>query len=889
MNRLTKLLLFILPLLFACTQKEQEVQEVRVESVTLSQFSAEIEIGKTLQLNATVSPSTATRKDITWSSSKSSVASVSSSGLVTAVSEGTAKITATADGKKGECTVTVFKGFVAVSEVKLGKTEVTLFEGEEETLTASVLPEDATDKTITWTSSDKSIASVESGKVKAVKKGEATIMAKAGDKTAEAKIVVLAPVSGITLNKNRLDMIIGETETLTVTITPADADPKEPITWTTSDETIATVEDGKVTAVKEGGATVTASSDGKSASCIVKVDYIHVSEISLDITEKSLYAGETLKLTASVSPENSTYKTVEWTSSDKSVATVDAEGKVNAIGKGTTTITAKADGKEATCTLTVLTPMKGVSISKTALSLTVGESATLTATLIPTDATPREELSWSSSAPDVVSVDGGKVTAVGMGTATISASLEGFKAECNVTVKGMEYGKIAIADLRPEEIMPIIGQVEKGSKDFYQYMDHLRVVETTRISDMMWEYGAGSYSVEEYRSLMGRLSVMMVGEQPLWYDNYEIIGDPNLFNTPSGHAFHEWFVLNTLIKHANFKLIVYDFGLFKEFSIKYPDSFNVLACSTGATYKVPGPNADLREWDRDSYYDEGLFLEKNILVFEACANRRDEGEGYFNKICQIDADSPDDKSCYQRQASNANGKNDPAADRHHIITIATDYTGDVDLTDYIYESSCFPIGFHDDVLFAGHQFLYKNNPEDNIRATLGPWANSFCNYFNAAMASLCFQIKADMKDVDELLDMLRSTSLTDYIHQDGMTQRLHLINLAGVIKKYLLPTNLPAAVASDGSVELEKGYYKGVLFSIPGAEVKINGEWIAFDNKNKEAILSQNPMNLEWRLNGELLKKYGYTSGQTVEGQILTVDDKWGGLRLEVPMTIQIR
>ncbi|MBQ3766029.1 MAG: Ig-like domain-containing protein, partial [Bacteroidales bacterium] len=278
MNRLTKLLLlFILPLLFACTQKEQEVQEVRVESVTLSQSSAELEIGKTLQLNVTVSPSTATRKDITWSSTKSSVASVSSSGLVTAVSEGTTTITATADGKKGECTVTVFKGFVAVSEVKLGKTEVTLFEGEEETLTASVLPDNATDKTITWTSSDKSIASVESGKVKAVKKGEATITAKAGDKTAEAKIVVLASVSGITLNKNRLDMIIGETETLTATITPADADPKEPITWTTSDETIATVDDGKVTAVKEGEATITASSDGKSATCIVKVDYIHVS------------------------------------------------------------------------------------------------------------------------------------------------------------------------------------------------------------------------------------------------------------------------------------------------------------------------------------------------------------------------------------------------------------------------------------------------------------------------------------------------------------------------------------------------------------------------------------------------------------------------------------
>ena len=135
MYRLTKLLLlFLLTLLFACTQKEPEVQEVRVESVTLSQSSAEIEIGQTLQLNATVSPSTATKKDVTWSSTKSSVASVSSSGLVTAVSEGTTIITASADGKKGECTVSVVKKAIAVSEVRLDKTELTLYEGDEETL-----------------------------------------------------------------------------------------------------------------------------------------------------------------------------------------------------------------------------------------------------------------------------------------------------------------------------------------------------------------------------------------------------------------------------------------------------------------------------------------------------------------------------------------------------------------------------------------------------------------------------------------------------------------------------------------------------------------------------------------------------------------------------------
>ena len=157
------------------------------------------------------------------------------------------------------------------------------------------------------------------------------------------------------------------------------------------------------------------------------------------------------------------------------------------------------------------------------------------------------------------------------------------------------------------------------------------------------------------------------------------------------------------------------------------------------------------------------------------------------------------------------------------------------------------------------------------------------------MMSICFQMYAEAKDVFELLDMVRSTCLTDYIRLDGQTQPLQLINPAGLYKKYLTPQNLPATISSGETIHLDKGYYKGVIFSIPGAEVKVNGEWIAFDNKNKDIIMSQNPMNLEWRLNGELLQKYGYTSGQTVEGQIITVDDKWGGLRLEVPMTIKIQ
>ena len=805
MNRLTAIFIIALPFLFACTQKEQEV---RVESVSINKPSLELVIGESSQLSATVSPSTATRKDITWSSSKSSVASVSASGLVTALGEGTTTITAAADGKKGECTVTVFKGFVAVSEVKLGKTEVTLYVGEEETLTASVLPENATDKTITWTTSDKSIVSVESGKVKAVKKGEAKITAKAGEKTAEVKVVVLTPISGLSLNKDQVTLYIGETETLEATLSPADATLKDPISWASSDESVAKVDGGKITAVGKGTAKITASGGGKSASCDVEV----------------------------------------------------------------------------------LKPVSGISLDKTTLEIPIDGFETLTASIIPSDATPREEIKWSSSNTQVATVDGGKVTAVGIGNTTISGSLEGFTAECNVSVKGMEYEKVSITDLTPVEILPVIGQVESGDKQVYDHIEHLRLAEATRIRDMMWEYGAGQHSKEAYQELMGRLNTGMMEEYPLGYDNFEVIGEGQYGGNGDNHAHAEWSIINSIIRYAHLK-VVYTAG--KEYQEKLKDFLNenhdaivIMGCSS---YAETTRKEIFLRWAENEPIRE-LCKSGQMIVFMAGGNIYQENGITLRRTYHRDVEE-DGNGIYSLEA-NANGNNDSKADIALVVTFGTNDKGDADQTGITYSSSRFPIGFHDNALFAGRAFPYHSVRTGNIEAEKGDYytyQTSFPNYVNTAMTSLCFQMYAEAKDVFELLDMVRSTCLTDYIRLDGQTQPLQLINPAGLYKKYLTPQNLPASISGGDTVSLDKGYYKGVLFSIPGAEVKINGEWVAFDNKNKDVILTQNPMNLEWRLNGDLLKKYGYTSGQTVEGQIITIDDKWGGLRLEVPMTIRVR
>ena len=102
-----------------------------------------------------------------------------------------------------------------------------------------------------------------------------------------------------------------------------------------------------------------------------------------------------------------------------------------------------------------------------------------------------------------------------------------------------------------------------------------------------------------------------------------------------------------------------------------------------------------------------------------------------------------------------------------------------------------------------------------------------------------------------------------------------------------MPT-MPATISWSKVDALEKGYYKGVIFNIPGAEVSINGEWLRFNDENKDLILAQNPMTLEWRLNGTLLRKLGYKQGDTVKGQMIAVDDEWNGLNITKDISVRL-
>jgi uncharacterized protein YjdB len=214
---------------------------------------------------------------------------------------------------------------------------------------------------LSWSSSDASVAVVDSnGKVTAVGVGTATITATTKDAVLNASTnITVSPktVTGITLSQTTLSLTAGGSSTLTATVAPSDATNKT-VSWTSSNTGVATVSNGKITAKKVGTATITCTANdgsGKTATCKVTVKAVKVTKITLSKKKVTLKKGKTIKLKVKkLIPANVTNKNVTWKSSNKKVATVDKNGKVKAVGKGTAIITCTAkDGSKVKSTCTV--------------------------------------------------------------------------------------------------------------------------------------------------------------------------------------------------------------------------------------------------------------------------------------------------------------------------------------------------------------------------------------------------------------------------------------------------------------------------------------------------------------------------------------------------------
>lgn len=425
---------------------------IPIEKVSLDHSELELVEGDDHAfLKVTVEPDNASDKKIFWDSSDYAVAVVTGSGHVLALRPGSATITVSSrDGNiRDSCIVTVTERIIHVESVAISDPSLELVEGEKGILKAVVGPENAADTTVVWSSSDETVAVVDSfGNVTALKPGLATITVTTvdGDKTASCEVSVsprIIPVEYVSISDTLVMLLPSQDTVLVATVFPEDATDKT-VEWTSSDETVAVVDSlGKVTAVSTGIAEIVVKTrdGGFEATCVVIVELpvVPVSEVSLDRSSVTIYVGETISLKAYIKPGNATNKEVSWHSGARSIARVDNEGNVTGVKAGTTLVTATtADGKiSSSCRVKVIpqdAETIGVRLDKTSMTMVVGEEQKLTATVSPSNATDKR-VTWSVDG-NAVSVSDGKVKAleVGESTVTVTTVNGGKTASCKVEV-----------------------------------------------------------------------------------------------------------------------------------------------------------------------------------------------------------------------------------------------------------------------------------------------------------------------------------------------------------------------------------------------------------------------------------------------------------------------
>lgn len=441
--------------------------KVPMTSVELNKTSMELLKNQSEKLIVSYKPddNTATdeEKKVTWASSDESVAKVAADGTVTGLKAGEATITAAVGALEPvSCVVTVTE--VPLQSISLSQSEITLERGTtiENNVTVIYNPANTTDdRTVVWGSADSSIVEVKNGKLAAKAVGTTSLTARVGDKTAECKVTVIAPIKGISLDKAELTLYKNPTDTRTntatlfVTLDPADTTDDTAVTWISSNPEVAAVEKGVVTATGVGEAEITAQVGTHKAICKVTVPRVALEYVTVTPEKTELQKGESIQASVLWGPADTTDDTmITWKSSDENIATVDTKGVITAGQTGgTATITVSVGEKTAACEIKVLSPLQEIVLSKNAIEVAKGaQSEQLTVSYIPGDTTDARDVIWTSSDESVATVEDGIVTAVGVGTATITATVGEKTAVCEVTVPEVPLENIEIDGKTPTEL-----------------------------------------------------------------------------------------------------------------------------------------------------------------------------------------------------------------------------------------------------------------------------------------------------------------------------------------------------------------------------------------------------------------------------------------------------
>lgn len=454
---------------------------VPVASVTVTPATASLLAGGTQQLSASArdaSGSVLTGRPVTWSSSAPGVATVSATGLVTAVSVGAATITATVEGQTGTAAITVTP--IPVASVAVSPATATITVGIPQQLSA--IARDAagnilTGRPVTWNSGNTNIATVSAtGLVTGVTPGVAVITATSEGRTGTAVLTVIpVAVASVTLSPATATLLLGATQQLTTTV----RDPAgnvltgRAVSWASGNTAVATVSaSGMVTAAGLGTVTITGTVEERSAVATITVIPVPVATVTINPPTPTLVVGTSRQLQASAQDTAGNFlsgRPVSWTSGSPDIATISATGVVTAVSVGTTEITATVEGRVGSLTLAVVpVPVARVAITPATANVVLGATQQLAATArdAANNVLTGRAVTWQSDNPGVATVsETGLVTGVALGTATVTATVEGQTATAAMTVIPVPVATVAVSPAPTSLMVGATQQLTATTKD----------------------------------------------------------------------------------------------------------------------------------------------------------------------------------------------------------------------------------------------------------------------------------------------------------------------------------------------------------------------------------------------------------------------------------------
>ncbi len=441
-------------------ESEAETEPVPVQEISFESTRVHAVKGEEFTLDLSVLPEEAnTPKKVIWVTSDPKVVQADDTGNLKAVGGGTALVIAFMGRQTAVCQVTVD---VPLEEIVLRDLELEYNSQTTYALDMELLPGDTTEQEApVYESDDTAVLAVDPmGGLHTVGTGTANITVTVGDLKTECRVRVVSHLKALEFEQKDVSLELGGSQKLSVLLSPSNVTDEPTLKFSSSDPQIVSVDqNGVIKALSAGTSRITVSAGNISAECTVSVK-IPLVGISLGQGVVQLEKGGSLQLQTQLLPADTTESPrVSYSSSNTSVAVVDESGVVSAVGTGNAVISASAGGYTSSCTVAVTASLQSIFLNKTDITMRSGESAALSVGYFPADTTDDRTVLWSSSSPEVASVDGGQVTAVSAGTCTVTATVGGQSASCIVRVSS--YQETSSDALNEETSMGELPQTQK--------------------------------------------------------------------------------------------------------------------------------------------------------------------------------------------------------------------------------------------------------------------------------------------------------------------------------------------------------------------------------------------------------------------------------------------